>query len=179
MHRALYTEILEDAPADARERERQAIERSIELLNAARMGPASREANEALHYLDRLWSLLLDDLANAENRLPKELRASLISIGIWILREIEDLRSQRTQSFKGLIDVREIICKGLEPVRNADTSLKRREALCKWRGDPGRSPVLAGVPEQRDVPAGKPCDAGGEGGYAPQADLFCRANDAD
>jgi flagellar protein FlaF len=114
MHRALYTEILEDAPADARERERQAIERSIELLNAAKkMGPASREANEALHYLDRLWSLLLDDLANAENRLPKELRASLISIGIWILREIDDLRSQRTQSFKGLIDISEIICKGL------------------------------------------------------------------
>ena len=45
MHRALYTEILEDAPADARERERQAIERSIELLNAAKkMGPNSREA---------------------------------------------------------------------------------------------------------------------------------------
>ena len=94
--------------------ERQAIERSIELLNAAKkMGPASREANEALHYLDRLWSLLLDDLANAENRLPKELRASLISIGIWILREIEDLRNQRTQSFNGLIDISEIICKGL------------------------------------------------------------------
>ena len=36
MHRALYSEILEDAPADARERERQAIERSIELLNAAK-----------------------------------------------------------------------------------------------------------------------------------------------
>ncbi len=100
--------------ADARERERQAIERSIELLNAAKKkGVGSREAIEALHYLDRLWSLLLDDLAHAENRLPKELRASLISIGIWILREIEDLRQNRSQSFKGLIDISEIICKGL------------------------------------------------------------------
>jgi flagellar biosynthesis activator protein FlaF len=114
MHRALYTEILEDAPADARERERQAIERSIELLNGAKVsGVGSRKAVEALHYLDRLWSILLDDLANAENRLPKDLRANLISIGIWILREIEELRNNRTQSFKGLIDISEIICKGL------------------------------------------------------------------
>ena len=114
MHRALYTEILDDAPADARDRERQAIEKSIELLNTANQsGVGSRQAVEALYYLDRLWSLLLDDLANAENRLPKELRASLISIGIWILREIEELRNQRSQSFKGLIDISEIICKGL------------------------------------------------------------------
>jgi flagellar biosynthesis activator protein FlaF len=114
MHRALYTEILDDSSADARDRERQAIERSIDLLNTARKaGTGSRQAIEALHYLDRLWSLLLDDLANAENRLPKELRASLISIGIWILREIEEIRNERTKSFKGLIDVSEIICKGL------------------------------------------------------------------
>ncbi len=114
MHRAIYTEILEDAPVEARDRERQAVERSIELLNAARKnGAGSKQAVEALHYLDRLWSLLLDDLANAENRLPKELRASLISIGIWILREIEELRSQRARSFNGLIDISEIICKGL------------------------------------------------------------------
>ncbi len=114
MHRAHYSEILEDSTSDARERERQAIERSIELLNAAKKkGVDSREAVEALHYLDRLWSLLLDDLAHAENRLPKELRASLISIGIWILREIEELRQNRSQSFNGLIDISEIICKGL------------------------------------------------------------------
>ena len=114
MHRALYTEILEDSSADARERERQAIERSIALLNSAKKsGVGSRQAVEALHYLDRLWSLLLDDLANAENRLPKELRANLISIGIWILREIEEIRMERSRSFKGLIDVSEIICKGL------------------------------------------------------------------
>ena len=114
MHRALYSEILDDSSSDARAREREAIERSIELLNSARKkGVGSRESIEALHYLDRLWSLLLDDLANAENRLPKELRASLISIGIWILREIEELRNNRTQSFKGLIDISEIICKGL------------------------------------------------------------------
>jgi flagellar biosynthesis activator protein FlaF len=114
MHRASYAEIIDDSPSDARDRERQAIERSIELLNAAKKsGLRSRHAVEALHYLDRLWSLLLDDLANAENRLPKELRASLISIGIWILREVDDIRNERSKNFKGLIDVSETICKGL------------------------------------------------------------------
>ncbi len=114
MQRSLYAEILEDAPADARDREREAIEHSIGLLNIAKKsGAGTREAIEALHYLDRLWSLLLDDLAHAENRLPKEIRASLISIGIWILREIDELRNERSQSFNGLIDVSEIICKGL------------------------------------------------------------------
>lgn len=114
MHRALYMEILDDSAADARDRERQAMERSIALLNTAKeSGAGSRQAVEALYYLDRLWSLLLDDLANAENRLPKELRANLISIGIWILREIEEIRNERSRSFTGLIDVSEIICKGL------------------------------------------------------------------
>lgn len=115
MHMSHYDEVLGDGLAEAREREREAIKRSIELLEKARQaGPRSREAVDALHYLDRLWSLLLDDLAHAENRLPKELKASLISIGIWILREVELLRNERSGSFAGLIDISQIISNGLE-----------------------------------------------------------------
>ena len=111
-----YAEILAEAPGDAREVERAAIQRSIDLLQGAReKGASSREAIDALYYLDRLWSLLLDDLADAENRLPKQLRASLISIGIWILREIENIRNQRTRDFDGLIEISKSICKGLGP----------------------------------------------------------------
>jgi flagellar biosynthesis activator protein FlaF len=110
-----YHEILRDGLSEARDRERQAIERSIELLNKAKAaGARSREAVDALHYLDRLWTLLLDDLAQAENRLPRELKASLISIGIWILREIDALRTERTEDFAGLIDVSTIISNGLQ-----------------------------------------------------------------
>jgi flagellar biosynthesis activator protein FlaF len=109
-----YAETLEDAPTDAREREREAIQRSINLLNLAReKGSKSREAVDALYYLDRLWSLLLDDLAHAENSLPKELRASLISIGIWILREVDNIRNERTHDFDGVIDISKIIRNGL------------------------------------------------------------------
>jgi flagellar biosynthesis activator protein FlaF len=109
-----YAEILAEAPSDAREREREAIQRSIDLLKTAReKGSNSREAIDALYYLDRLWSLLLDDLASSENRLPKELRASLISIGIWILRQVECIRNEKSKDFDGLIDISKTICMGL------------------------------------------------------------------
>jgi flagellar biosynthesis activator protein FlaF len=115
MHMTHYDEILGDRLSEARDREREAIKRSIELLQKAReAGPRSREAIDALHYLDRLWSLLLDDLAHAENRLPKELKASLISIGIWILREVDLLRNERSENFAGLIDISQIISNGLD-----------------------------------------------------------------
>lgn len=114
MQHALYAEIQDDAGDMARSREREAIDRSIALLEKARSaGPASRDAIDALHYLDRLWSLLLEDLAHAENQLPQQLRASLISIGIWILREVESIRNQRSSNFGGLIDVSKMISNGL------------------------------------------------------------------
>ncbi len=109
-----YAEILAEAPSDARDIERRAIQRSIDLLQGAReKGINSREAIDALYYLDRLWSLLLDDLAHSENRLPKNLKASLISIGIWILRETESIRNEKSENFDGLIDVSKTICTGL------------------------------------------------------------------
>jgi flagellar biosynthesis activator protein FlaF len=123
MQLSQYEEIQGEGLAGARENERQAINRSIELLRKAKeAGIRSREAVEALHYLDRLWTLLLDDLAHVENRLPKELKASLISIGIWILREIEALRGERSRDFAGLIDISQIISNGLAGRHNAASS---------------------------------------------------------
>ena len=114
MQHALYAEIQDDSGNEARNRERDAIERSIALLEQARAaGPQSREAIDALHYLDRLWSLLLEDLAHAENQLPKELRANLMSIGIWILRESDTIRTSQSGSLQGLIDVSQMISNGL------------------------------------------------------------------
>ena len=56
---------------------------------------------------------LLDDLGSGENALPKELRANLISIGLWLLREAEDIRQGRTDNFEGLIEVSQIIRDGI------------------------------------------------------------------
>ena len=110
-----YAEIEEDSPADARDRERQLLDRSIELLKkAAEKGPKSFESVEAIHFTIRLWSMLLEDLASNENALPKELRASLISIGIWILRESDAIRQGQSENFAGILDISQIIRDGVE-----------------------------------------------------------------
>ena len=110
-----YAEIEEDSPTDARDRERQLLERSIGLLEkAADKGAGSFEAIEAVHFTIRLWSMLLEDLASNDNALPNELRASLISIGIWILRETDAIRKGESKNFKGILDITKIIRDGMQ-----------------------------------------------------------------
>ena len=114
MYQFSYAEVLEETPQTARQRERHAIEHSIQLLRAAeKAGVRSREAVEALHFLPRLWSVLIEDLAKAENDLPQQLRADLISIGLWIMREAEQIRLEKSDNFKGIIEVSQSICEGL------------------------------------------------------------------
>ncbi len=115
MYQFSYADIQTDSVADAKDRERQLLSRSIDLLSAAAAaGNQSREAVEALQFTNRLWTNLLDDLGSNDNALPKELRANLISIGLWLLREAEDLRQGRTDSFDGIIEVSQIIRDGIQ-----------------------------------------------------------------
>lgn len=114
MYQFSYADIQTDSVADARDRERQLLDRSIALLEAARQaGVESQQSIEAIHYANRLWTTFVQDLANEENALPKELRANLISIGLWVLREAEDVRQGRSQNFDGLIEVSQIIRDGI------------------------------------------------------------------
>jgi flagellar protein FlaF len=115
MYRFCYAEILDEAPKEARDRERQAIDRSIELLRVAeKNGAGTREAVEALWFVHRLWGVLVEDLAKPENDLPKPLRADLISVGLWIMREAEQIRLGKSENFKGLIEVSRVISEGLQ-----------------------------------------------------------------
>ena len=103
MHRIQYGDLLEDDQQMARERERAALDQSILLLEqAATPGAPLASAAEAIAFTSKLWSLLIEDLASSNNGLPKQLRAQLVSIGIWILRELE---AARTDEAKGLSDV--------------------------------------------------------------------------
>ena len=114
MYQFPYAEVLDETPQGARQRERQAIERSIELLQAAdQAGPQSREAVEALLFARKLWSVLIEDLAKSENDLPEQLRADLISIGLWVMREAEQIRLEKSNNFKGIIEVSATIRDGL------------------------------------------------------------------
>lgn len=115
MYQSLYAEMAAETADHIRENERAAFERSIELLEKAKArGRGSRESVEALLFVNRLWSVLLEDLAAEGNDLPDTLKASLISIGIWILRRAEDIRQGRSEDFSALIDVSRTIRIGLE-----------------------------------------------------------------
>jgi flagellar protein FlaF len=115
MYQFSYAEIVDDAAEDSRARERRALDRSIELMEAAdAKGPASREAIEALLFVRRLWTMLIEDLGSPENSLPQDLRASLISIGLWLLQEAERIRIEEAGDFKAMIDISTIIRAGLK-----------------------------------------------------------------
>lgn len=115
MYQFPYAEVLDDAPRAARERERKALEHCIGLLRtASEHGAGSREAIDALAFVRRLWAAFIEDLASSENDLPQPLRADLISIGLWVMREAEDIRLEKSTSFKDLIEVCEVICEGLK-----------------------------------------------------------------
>lgn len=115
MYRLSYNEILEESSNECRERERMAFERIIEMLGEAQAhGPMSVESAKAIAFVQRLWSLLIEDLLNQENGLPEKLRAEIISIGLWIMKESELIRRGESQNYKGLIDINKIICDGLK-----------------------------------------------------------------
>jgi len=110
-----YMDAVEDTPALAREREVQAFTRAIELMDdATAAGPKSREAIEAIYFQQRLWGVLIDDLRDEGNSLPENLRAEIISIGLWVLGELEAIRRGERESFADLREVTVSIRKGLE-----------------------------------------------------------------
>jgi flagellar biosynthesis activator protein FlaF len=114
MYQYTYDEILEDTAQDCRARERDAFDRAISLLGIAKeKGNASRECVDALLFLRRLWTMLLNDLASPENGLPQELRANLISIGLWIMKEADLVRLRQSENFDGLIEMNSILRDGL------------------------------------------------------------------
>ena len=115
MYEFAYNEAVEDSHQTMRARERAALDRVIGMLRAAQeKGPLSRERIEALFYLRRLWTIFLDDLQDPNNELPEQLRAGIISIGIWMMKEIERVRTRATDDLAPMIEINEIIRDGLK-----------------------------------------------------------------
>ncbi|MBC8128973.1 MAG: flagellar biosynthesis regulator FlaF [Rhizobiaceae bacterium] len=115
MYQFSYAEVRQESGASSRERERQALDHTLDaLIRAERCGPRSQQAIEAVYVTRSLWAILVEDLANPENALPEDLRAGLISIGLWVMREAEAIRVGKVHSFQGIIDVTTMIRDGLE-----------------------------------------------------------------
>ena len=115
MYQFSYADIQTDSVADAKDREKQLLSRSIDMLSAAQhSGLKSQQAIEAIHFMTRVWTSFVEDLGSEENALPTDLRANLISIGLWVLREGEEVRQGRSENFEGLIEVSQIIRDGIQ-----------------------------------------------------------------
>lgn len=114
MYQMRYEDVLEDDQMDARERESMLFDRCIKLLRLAqKAGPNSKETTDAVNFTRKLWIVLIEDLGLVENTLPDELKASLISIGFYILKEIQRLENGETTDFDVLIEISESIRNGL------------------------------------------------------------------
>lgn len=115
MYQLAYDEALSGSPVETRASEREAIDRSIEYMEAAeKAGPMSREEIVAINFLRQLWTILIEDLATEGNGLPPLLRAQVISIGLWILRQADDISMERQSAFRSIIDISKLIREGLK-----------------------------------------------------------------
>jgi flagellar biosynthesis activator protein FlaF len=114
MYRFSYSEILEDAGALSRERERLAFDRALDMLRTAEArGTTGPDRTAAIAFLQDLWNVLIADLLDPENGLPEELRTNLVSIGAWTMREVGEALQAPERSLAALIDVNAAIRDGL------------------------------------------------------------------
>jgi flagellar biosynthesis activator protein FlaF len=114
MYEFAYNEIVEESSHSMRAQEARAFDRVINMLREADAGGArTRHGVNALYQLRTLWTVFLDDLNGTDNALPDTLRARLISIGIWVIKEIERLRNGEVTDLAPLIEINQIIRDGL------------------------------------------------------------------
>ena len=114
MYQKAYQEIADDDFSTERANEAMAIEHAISMMREGEKDIRSVEAVKALHFTRRLWMYFLDDLTAPENGLPDGLKAHLLSIGIWILKELGRIENREHDSFADIMSVMEIIRDGLK-----------------------------------------------------------------
>lgn len=109
-----YFETTRDRPQTKRSEEHEALMRVVtKLVSAQQHGIHSIEAIEATALLNNVWCRLLEDLASPDNGLDTELKARLVSIGIFLLKEIEAVRTGRSESLDALSDITRSLAEGL------------------------------------------------------------------
>ena len=114
MYQNIYNDIANNSPLNYRRIEREAILRSIhDLENGLKSGPGSVETVKACAVIQQMWTIFLSDVMNDDNKQPLEMRASIISIGLWIQRELAEIVSGKSNNFSGITEILSIIADGL------------------------------------------------------------------
>lgn len=109
-----YMDTLEDDQQDARAREQEVFSEAIRLIEEARTNPQSATARAmAIHHNIRMWSFFMEDLAKPDNQCTKEFKAGFISVGIFVLKHLQSMRSQPDMGFGAVREINETMLKGL------------------------------------------------------------------
>jgi flagellar protein FlaF len=82
------------------------------LINAKDPNTTLTQLIDALDWNRRLWSTLATDCGLPGNGLPKELRAQIISLSLWVSRHSSEV-ARRKADIDDLIDINKMIMEGL------------------------------------------------------------------
>ena len=114
MFNQAYDDIFDDDQQNSRNEEREIVDQSIKLMIECDEDTSDINSRHiTIHFVNRLWTHFLDDLASPENSFPNEIKASLISIGIFILKHLEKMRKEASLQFKPIREISETIAKGM------------------------------------------------------------------
>jgi flagellar protein FlaF len=84
------------------------------LMNAQTAGIKGKPLAEAIHWNRRMWNALAFDCLSDDNKLPKELRARIVSLSIWVNKYSSDVM-HRGAALEPLIGVNRTVMQGLRP----------------------------------------------------------------
>jgi flagellar protein FlaF len=88
---------------------------TLALMEAAKADPHDVSARiDALDWNRRVWTALSEDCSNPGNGLPNQLRASIISLSIWVGRQTSKV-VRREDTIESLIEINRMIMQGLAP----------------------------------------------------------------
>jgi flagellar protein FlaF len=82
------------------------------LIEAGKSGARDKTFFDALDWNRRLWSTLSTDCSSPGNKLPKQVRAQIISISIWVSKYTSMVALDRAE-IGALIDINRTIMEGL------------------------------------------------------------------
>jgi flagellar protein FlaF len=73
-----------------------------------------KKLSSALDWNRKVWSTFAADCASAQNELPKELRASIVSLSIFVVKYSSQVLREGAD-MEPLIDINRMIMQGLDP----------------------------------------------------------------
>lgn len=89
--------------------------KAIENQKGAKGDPKKMsQVASALNWNKQVWDVFVEDCGTAGNQLPRELRAAIVSLGIWVTKETA-LALEGDGDIDSLVAVNRDIMKGLKP----------------------------------------------------------------